>query len=89
MALCSWNFAKHVIATVFFAGWLANTDTNAHEILRLQMLGDRAQAVVAGQPTTNFDAYNTRCQIQFVVHDHDARHFVNAEAPRQRANCLA
>ena len=56
LALCSWNFAKYVIATVLFAWRLADTDANAHKILRLQMLGDRAQAVVAGQPTTNFDA---------------------------------
>jgi len=38
---------KHVIGTAFFAGGFAHTDAHPHEVLRLEVLGDRAQTVVA------------------------------------------
>ena len=58
-------------------------DAHAHEILRLEVLRDGPQPVVAGETAANFHAHDSRWKIQLVVHHDDAVEVFHPEAPRQ------
>ena len=49
VALTARDPSQHVAGTVFLVGGLADPDPNPQIVLRLEVLSDAAQAVVAGQ----------------------------------------
>jgi hypothetical protein len=60
-----------VIGTVRLAGRLADADAHAQERVGLEVLLDRAQAVVAGEAAAFFQLDASDFDVELVVHDDD------------------
>ena len=63
----------------------ADADAQAEEVLTAESLGDRAQAVVAGEPSAGARLQASRLEVDLVVHDED-RVRVDLEELRSRAD---
>ena len=64
------EIAEHVVFDQIFVAWMANADTHAPVIVA-DMLGDRAQTVVTGNPAANFDSHLARRKLDFVMENRD------------------
>ena len=80
---------QHVRGALVRARGLADPDADPEEVLRVQMRGDGAQAVVPGQAAPGLEAHRAGGQVQLVVHDDDVGRLVDPEPPRQRAHGYA
>src|SRR3954452_1505823 len=49
----------------------ADADAKPHELRRLQVLGDRAKAVVPAEPSADLEREAAEVEVAFVVHDED------------------
>jgi hypothetical protein len=58
---------------VLLARRLAHADADPEVVLGLEVLGDAAQAVVAGEAAAGLDLHDARFEVELVVDDDDVR----------------
>ena len=71
LALALGDARQHVVGAALLRRRLADTDPHAHELVGVQVLFDRAQAVVAGEAAADLHPQHGRREVELVVHDHD------------------
>ncbi len=69
---------QHVVRALLRARRLADTHAHADEVIGLQVLHDRLEAVVPGEATADLHPHAADGQVELVVHDHDLLRIVDA-----------
>jgi hypothetical protein len=69
---------QHVVRALLRARRLADTHAHADEVIGLQMLHYRPEAVVPGEATADLHPHAADGQVELVVHDHDLLRIVDA-----------
>ena len=89
VAIFSPRTLEHPVGAPEVLGRPPDPDAEPEELGALEMVPDRAEPVVAGEPSAHLEPQTARFEIELVVHDDETSEILDAVAPDQWTNRLA